>query len=122
MIRQPPRSTRTDTLFPYTTLFRSKAVAAPSRVWNGTLGAGTGGSAKVKLRPNGPSGAEGVQPDAACCPPADAGDARARISATNPAAARVFRMTRIPANQTAGNLPQSPRTHKRQHRTQKGKH
>src|SRR3546814_15435766 len=25
MIRQPPRSPRTDTLFPYTTLFRSKA-------------------------------------------------------------------------------------------------
>src|SRR3546814_11929267 len=25
MIRQPPRSTRTDTLFPYTTLFRSLA-------------------------------------------------------------------------------------------------
>src|SRR3546814_17133738 len=25
MIRPPPRSTRTDTLFPYTTLFRSKA-------------------------------------------------------------------------------------------------
>src|SRR3546814_5291184 len=25
MIRRPPRSTRTDTLFPYTTLFRSKA-------------------------------------------------------------------------------------------------
>src|SRR3546814_7943303 len=24
MIRQPPRSTRTDTLFPYTTLFRSE--------------------------------------------------------------------------------------------------
>src|SRR3546814_18022342 len=24
MIRQPPRSTRTETLFPYTTLFRSK--------------------------------------------------------------------------------------------------
>src|SRR3546814_17597052 len=33
MIRRPPRSTRTDTLFPYTTLFRS---------WNGeTLGSGT---------------------------------------------------------------------------------
>src|SRR3546814_1330670 len=28
MIRRPPRSTRTDTLFPYTTLFRSIAVAA----------------------------------------------------------------------------------------------
>src|SRR3546814_13321405 len=27
MIRRPPRSTRTDTLFPYTTLFRSKASA-----------------------------------------------------------------------------------------------
>src|SRR3546814_6597332 len=28
MIRRPPISTRTDTLFPYTTLFRSKGVAA----------------------------------------------------------------------------------------------
>src|SRR3546814_17120738 len=27
MIRRPPRSTRTDTLFPYTTLFRSLAIA-----------------------------------------------------------------------------------------------
>src|SRR3546814_15602870 len=27
MIRRPPRSTRTDTLFPYTTLFRSPAPA-----------------------------------------------------------------------------------------------
>src|SRR3546814_15892092 len=28
MIRRPPRSTRTDTLFPYTTLFRSPAFSA----------------------------------------------------------------------------------------------
>src|SRR3546814_19597372 len=28
MIRRPPRSTRTDTLFPYTTLFRSVALGA----------------------------------------------------------------------------------------------
>src|SRR3546814_1241437 len=28
MIRRPPRSTRTDTLFPYTTLFRSSSAAA----------------------------------------------------------------------------------------------
>src|SRR3546814_5295598 len=28
MIRRPPRSTRTDTLFPYTTLFRSRSMAA----------------------------------------------------------------------------------------------
>src|SRR3546814_18676417 len=27
MIRRPPRSTRTDTLFPYTTLFRSEGIA-----------------------------------------------------------------------------------------------
>src|SRR3546814_16415301 len=31
MIRRPPRSTRTDTLFPYTTLFRSSAWSAMSR-------------------------------------------------------------------------------------------
>src|SRR3546814_7334699 len=30
MIRRPPRSTRTDTLFPYTTLFRSAPQARPS--------------------------------------------------------------------------------------------
>src|SRR3546814_7274211 len=29
MIRRPPRSTRTDTLFPYTTLFRSVIAAIP---------------------------------------------------------------------------------------------
>src|SRR3546814_9410854 len=28
MIRRPPRSTRTDTLFPYTTLFRSLGIAS----------------------------------------------------------------------------------------------
>src|SRR3546814_1600079 len=31
MIRRPPRSTRTDTLFPYTTLFRSPAVPDDSQ-------------------------------------------------------------------------------------------
>src|SRR3546814_16293634 len=30
MIRRPPRSTRTDTLFPYTTLFRSYQAAMPA--------------------------------------------------------------------------------------------
>src|SRR3546814_10277144 len=33
MIRRPPRSTRTDTLFPYTTLFRAAGTQAP---WNAT--------------------------------------------------------------------------------------
>src|SRR3546814_3749562 len=31
MIRRPPRSTRTDTLFPYTTLFRSRRSFARAR-------------------------------------------------------------------------------------------
>src|SRR3546814_4047174 len=31
MIRRPPRSTRTDTLFPYTTLFRSYNPTSPAR-------------------------------------------------------------------------------------------
>src|SRR3546814_7166856 len=43
MIRRPPRSTRTDTLFPYTTLFRSLAllgeVVAATR--NGLLASGS---------------------------------------------------------------------------------
>src|SRR3546814_8450121 len=33
MIRRPPRSTRTDTLFPYTTLFRSHAIDDLSRLF-----------------------------------------------------------------------------------------
>src|SRR3546814_11682346 len=34
MIRRPPRSTRTDTLFPYTTLFRSCGGGAAGEKWN----------------------------------------------------------------------------------------
>src|SRR3546814_4076492 len=33
MIRRPPRSTRTDTLFPYTTLFRSRDRRNPPLSW-----------------------------------------------------------------------------------------
>src|SRR3546814_9014034 len=33
MIRRPPRSTRTDTLFPYTTLFRSRRAPTRRRAW-----------------------------------------------------------------------------------------
>src|SRR3546814_11276444 len=33
MIRRPPRSTRTDTLFPYTTLFRSRPERAARQPW-----------------------------------------------------------------------------------------
>src|SRR3546814_2844814 len=37
MIRRPPRSTRTDTLFPYTTLFRSQV--RPQRQFDVVIGA-----------------------------------------------------------------------------------
>src|SRR3546814_2273589 len=40
MIRRPPRSTRTDTLFPYTTLFRSEGVlyvCMPNTIDSNTL-------------------------------------------------------------------------------------
>src|SRR3546814_2143961 len=40
MIRRPPRSTRTDTLFPYTTLFRSPVL------WTLAVGHGRAGSAR----------------------------------------------------------------------------
>src|SRR3546814_19335750 len=45
MIRRPPRSTRTDTLFPYTTLFRS--AGGPGRAGGGLPG---GGSLRRLLR------------------------------------------------------------------------
>src|SRR3546814_19454064 len=42
MIRRPPRSTRTDTLFPYTTLFRSLAGVALAAAHN-AMAVATGG-------------------------------------------------------------------------------
>src|SRR3546814_12965557 len=47
MIRRPPRSTRTDTLFPYTTLFRSRYI----------LGSLTGLASAKHMRPRKPDGA-----------------------------------------------------------------
>src|SRR3546814_3632847 len=40
MIRRPPRSTRTDTLFPYTTLFRSDRIGTEDQLQPGELRAG----------------------------------------------------------------------------------
>src|SRR3546814_8969646 len=37
MCRRPPRSTRTDTLFPYTTLFRSVGAVAREGAWKEAL-------------------------------------------------------------------------------------
>src|SRR3546814_10050170 len=43
MIRRPPRSTRTDTLFPYTTLFRSSGIAGAFGLDRGVQGEHVGG-------------------------------------------------------------------------------
>src|SRR3546814_1332305 len=47
MIRRPPRSTRTDTLFPYTTLFRS---AVPVRIFDVLLLSGDDGCRHTRCR------------------------------------------------------------------------
>src|SRR3546814_10532365 len=51
MIRRPPRSTRTDTLFPYTTLFRSRRATPipPSSSWKSRrCGRACGSSPRAK--------------------------------------------------------------------------
>src|SRR3546814_19336440 len=50
MIRRPPRSTRTDTLFPYTTLFRSpRAVTAAADLLAETVAEKTAGNFTIRL-------------------------------------------------------------------------
>src|SRR3546814_11773450 len=57
MIRRPPRSTRTDTLFPYTTLFRSIAIAVlVMREQLADLGDDLVRIGVVDLRESGPQG------------------------------------------------------------------
>src|SRR3546814_8998774 len=48
MLRRPPRSTRTDSLFPYTTLFRSSARynRDPARAWDACDGTGRPSSSR----------------------------------------------------------------------------
>src|SRR3546814_2125617 len=43
MIRRPPRSTRTDTLFPYTTLFRSITVSQACKTQSAKIAGGREG-------------------------------------------------------------------------------
>src|SRR3546814_7340304 len=49
IIRRPPRSTRTDTLFPYTTLFRSQA---PEGLWDGLADQITANGFELRLVSN----------------------------------------------------------------------
>src|SRR3546814_10848174 len=57
MIRRPPRSTRTDTLFPYTTLFRS--VRSPRNAVGGRGAASRSSAAPVQLARENLSGRRG---------------------------------------------------------------
>src|SRR3546814_10865261 len=58
MIRRPPRSTRTDTLFPYTTLFRSSRAG-----WGSTPGLlAAAGSRRTRARRGGRGAAVGSAP------------------------------------------------------------
>src|SRR3546814_10082961 len=61
MIRRPPRSTRTDTLFPYTTLFRS-AVGRRATARRGGAGAGEPAAAGAGRRTDGQSGRSDRRP------------------------------------------------------------
>src|SRR3546814_3912897 len=71
MIRRPPRSTRTDTLFPYTTLFRSRPADRGGGV-RGHRGQGdadragrapVAAGADAQLAGGAPGNRAGVQPD-----------------------------------------------------------
>src|SRR3546814_3456994 len=84
MIRRPPRSTRTDTLFPYTTLFRSTGAGGGRRrpaVLRDSRRSGTGRKAAGDCRTAGRAGClprswERLQPRALAPPPATAGGGR----------------------------------------------
>src|SRR3546814_226408 len=61
MIRRPPRSTRTDTLFPYTTLFRSDVVGNLSAEGRGVRAEHEVAQAAAELRPEDPLSGRGEE-------------------------------------------------------------
>src|SRR3546814_9394821 len=72
MRRRPPRSTRTDTLFPYTTLFRSPAGSRGEGIWHLAGGRGSGRRARLDAPDDGvgPAHRHGAErrTGAACAP------------------------------------------------------
>src|SRR3546814_12428273 len=94
MIRRPPRSTRTDTLFPYTTLFRSQPAPAGRRRGVGAPGgarprAGTAGQGQQRQREGKGSQIHRHPPMTACSIP------RTQASLESPAGSGQLR-TRTP--------------------------
>src|SRR3546814_11888347 len=82
MIRRPPRSTRTDTLFPYTTLFRSRAVERDGDLHGGPHGRPAVAAAiAAPVLARQPEGAAGRRPDARPVPAH--GDRKRVVSGTS---------------------------------------
>src|SRR3546814_2999208 len=112
MIRRPPRSTRTDTLFPYTTLFRS--VGRPHvqpRLAQAAAGAA--------VRRAGPAGAGEDAPGPAVDERGGAGGDRrpARTAARDPRLPRAFETAQHLRSPAAGGgkTRNRPRAHQRPH-------
>src|SRR3546814_3542955 len=63
MIRRPPRSTRTDTLFPYTTLFRSTLAGTKKRGRPSQPAAMSAPSAETAATPEAPSPVAMISPE-----------------------------------------------------------
>src|SRR3546814_12861473 len=86
MIRRPPRSTRTDTLFPYTTLFRSYELRREHRLFDSIIGAAFQDAMRGKLQvadwakdevvPSRPTAALAPAPDAVGQPPTERSEER----------------------------------------------
>src|SRR3546814_11333154 len=106
MIRRPPRSTRTDTLFPYTTLFRSQPQGPAVRHRAGAPGARRWRTAPVRVRADQPAAAgAGAAARPAAAAPVDGAPRipRRNFAAAAPAAGR---RPRPPADdRTADGVP-----------------
>src|SRR3546814_7816960 len=75
MIRRPPRSTRTDTLFPYTTLFRSVVLRAVKRCFQGAAVGRLAGRVRIEVHDQAVAHAKhGVRVDVGAVGHEDVGD------------------------------------------------
>src|SRR3546814_12091600 len=98
MLRRPPRSTRTDTLFPYTTLFRSgnDVLLFVDNIYRYTL-AGTEVSALLGRMPS----AVGYQPTLA----EEMGVLQERITSTKEGSITSIQAVYVPADDLTGPSP-----------------
>src|SRR3546814_9024527 len=90
MIRRPPRSTRTDTLFPYTTLFRSRSATlrAKGPRWSSSWTKGNvpvrGSRPKLGFSPKMPQKEDGTRIDPFVSVPSEKSQSPAATEAAEP--------------------------------------